>query len=141
MVKHKMLQQMLLGRYNYMEPCLLVNMGDVNTTILNDKKTDKPIFKREYVVLLEVEAVFGATLTQFTMEQRKWDGKNPLTSHSNSRRRKSTFMSKETDPAHFSITLFDNDLKFKGSDHIASVMPSANCKLFPFDATNRTIIG
>ena len=124
-----------------MDVSTLANIGELNATVFNDKKEERPIFKREYMVLLEVEAIFGVAWNQFTIEQRKWDGKTPLSANANSRKRRTTFMSKETVDACHSTTVFDSNLKFKGSNVITGVTPSPNCKLHPFNATNRTIIG
>ena len=108
--------------------------------VFNDDRTDRPYFKREHLVLLEVEMIFGASHVAFTAEQKKWNGKNAgFTLLKN--KKKFWYTGRDMGEAVLSKQIFVNDKTFKGSAYILDSHPDPVLRLSPFDAPNRTLIG
>ena len=108
--------------------------------VFNDDRSDRPYFKREYLVLFEAEIIFGASQTAFTAEQKKWNGKNAgFTLLKN--KKKFWYTGRDLGEAALSRQIFVNDKLFKGSAYILNSQPDPTLRLCPFDAPNRTLIG
>ena len=101
---------------------------------------NKPIYKREHVLLVEIEGVFGVSVQPFTAEQRRWDGKCALETMGRGKRQ-ARCIRMEIEEAHLEEEIFTAEGIFKGSSSISAVKPKSAAKLHPFDAENRLILG
>ena len=129
------------GKYHFRDINAVANFkpGTDAVCIFNDVKTDRPHYRREHVTLIELRAVFGASMQPFTSEQRKWNGKaGDLSSKG---KRKYKFTGREVAKRELHPRMFDEDGNFKGSIFVNSIKPEVNYFLYPFDADARTILG
>ena len=136
------LTRIFLGHFEFMELNGLVRMevNDESVCFFNDAKSDKPFYRREHVLLVQVEGVFGMSVQPFTAEQRRWDGKRALETLGRGKRQ-ARCIRMEVEEAGLEERLFTSEGVFKGSSAISVSKPKASVKLHPFDAENRLILG
>lgn len=115
--------------------------NDVDVTLFNDDCEDKPIFKREHLIHLELIGIFGCSENMFTTEMRQWTGSGDICFKSKSKK-KMTYAGRDIGEALFSKKVIDEDsLCFKGKCALPMVRPRADTKLYPINSDMRTIIG
>ena len=102
---------------------------------------DKPVFRREHMIHLEIDAIFGVSDKQFTPDQRNWNGDGSIGYKSKGRKRIS-FATKDVGATLFSKAVVDIKADiFKGSLKLPSHRPPSGIKLYPINKNNRTFIG
>ena len=107
--------------------------------VFNDEKEDKPIYRREHVVMFQIEIISGASLIPFTAEQRRWSGKRDICLNS---KKRLTFVGVELGKIKMPEGMIDarNNI-FKGAQFLSSKRPEQDEYLLPIERDNRTLLG
>ena len=131
-----------LGYSDYEDISHFVKFEQSRDTIsyFNDAQKDKPDFRREHLLLIEVEGVFGASQLPFTADHRKWDGKKAVEVVGKGKRA-ARCIRMEMEKPKIEARIISPENHFMGSRFIPSVKPLSKVRLHPFDAENRVIIG
>ena len=118
-----------------------VKPDDVQLEVFNDNEERKPLFKREHLILLEVNFTSGASVSPFTGEQRRWLGAGNIC-YSNKTKRKYLFTGRDIGKSVHSDTIIEPTSKtFLGSKKLPKHIPGAEQRLYPLDRYVRTLLG
>ena len=115
---------------------------DCEIVLLNDGLEDKPVFKREHLVYLQMTGTFGITEGSFSLEQRKWTGNGDICYNKKQNKKRMSFTSREVGCTKFSPAIVDpKSGQFRGSRFLRCEKPKTDVKLYPMSRENRTLIG
>lgn len=118
-----------------------VKSEDVDLSLFNDDHEERPIFKREHMIHLEVIGIFGCSEQMFTSNMRNWEGAGDICYKAKTKK-KMSYACRDIGEAIFSNQVIDDDtLTFKGTDSLPARRPTVEVKLYPINAEMRTIIG
>ena len=118
-----------------------VKPDDVQLEVFNDTEDHKPHFKREHLILLEVNFTSGASVSPFTGEQRRWLGTGNIC-FSAKTKRKYLFTGRDIGKAVHSNDIIEPTSKaFLGSKKLPRRVPGAEQRLYPLDRYVRTLLG
>ena len=118
-----------------------VKPDDVKLEVFNDREEQKPLFKREHLILLEVNFTSGASITPFTGEQRRWLGAGNIC-FSAKTKRKFLYTGRDIGiPVHSDAIIEPNSKAFLGSKKLPRRLPGAEQRLYPLDRYVRTLLG
>ena len=118
-----------------------VKPDDFKLEVFNDNEEQKPRFKREHLILLEVNFTSGASVSPFTGEQRRWLGAGNICFNSKSKR-KYVFTGRDIGVSMHSDAIIEPSNKtFLGSKKLSRSTPGAEQKLYPLNRYVRTLLG
>ena len=132
----------IIGHFDFEDVNCLFKFEPTRDTVsyFNDAQKDKPEFRREHLLLIEIEGVFGASHLPFTADLKKWDGKKSSEVVGKGKRA-ARCIRMEMAEASLEAKIISSEKYFMGSGHIPSVKPISKMRLYPFDSENRVIIG
>ena len=119
-----------------------IQADDVKLTLFNDDKDDKPVFKREHLIHLQILGTFGVTDGNFSQDQRKWTGNGDICIAKKQAKKRMSYSSRDVGQAKFSQAIIDPYTRlFRGSEYLRCEKPDAETKLYPMSRENRTLVG
>ena len=130
-----------LGELYYTEVSTLDKVAekDVVLTLLNDDCEEKPVFKREHMIHLQITGIYGVTEGTFSASQKRWCGKGDICYTA---KKKHTYAGRDVGDTYFSkmVVNVENNT-FNGIGCLPFSRPTADQKLVPMNRENRTVIG
>ena len=117
------------------------NPDEFQLEFFNDAKENKPIFKREHLIMMNFTIITGTSALAFTSNLRRWWGASDVCIGINGKK-KMTFAAMDAPrPVHTAAMIDPKDASFRGVRYVKPIKPDPQFKLYPVSLLNRTFIG